>query len=72
MSQNHNAIQFEKTFVVSLALRTDRRDGMILAAALSDIEFECIDGVDGAFIPDQALPQFSASDNPSKPVIGPW
>ncbi|KAK5637081.1 hypothetical protein RRF57_012793 [Xylaria bambusicola] len=68
----NSTLGFEKIFVVSLPSRTDRRDGMSLAAALSDIEFEFIDGVDGASIPDKALPQYSVTDRPSNPTIGAW
>ncbi|KAI0436168.1 hypothetical protein F4803DRAFT_567089 [Xylaria telfairii] len=38
----NNTLGFEKIFVVSLPSRTDRRDGMSLAAALSNIEFEAV------------------------------
>ncbi|KAI8628537.1 hypothetical protein F5Y19DRAFT_465192 [Xylariaceae sp. FL1651] len=69
----HNStLGFEKVFVISLPSRTDRRDGMTLAAALSNIEFEFINGVDGSTIPDQALPQTSTHDRPSDPSVGAW
>ncbi|KAI8945249.1 hypothetical protein F4801DRAFT_568979 [Xylaria longipes] len=68
----NNTLGFEKIFVVSLPSRTDRRDGMSLAAALSNIEFEFIDGVDGSTIPDNALPQTPAHDRPSDPTVGAW
>lgn len=42
--------------MVSLPERTDRRDSMILAAALSNIEFEFIDAVHGENVLDKALP----------------
>ncbi|KAI1112467.1 hypothetical protein F5Y14DRAFT_269421 [Nemania sp. NC0429] len=63
---------FEKIFVVSLPLRTDRRDGMILAAALSDMDIEFIDGVNGSTIPDKALPKTSSHDRPSDATVGAW
>lgn len=56
---------------MSLPSRTDRRDGMSLAAALSNIEFEFVDGVDGSTIPDNALPQATAHDRPSDPTVAP-
>jgi hypothetical protein len=37
--------QFEKIFAISLPERTDRRDGLVLAGAVSDIDIEFIDGV---------------------------
>jgi hypothetical protein len=45
---------------------------MSLAAALSNIEFEFIDGVDGSAIPDTALPQTSTHDRLSKQTVGAW
>ncbi|KAJ2996244.1 hypothetical protein NUW58_g1042 [Xylaria curta] len=68
----NSTLGFEKIFVVSLPSRTDRRDGMTLAAALSNVDFEFIDGVDGSSIPDNALPQTSAHDRPSHPTVGAW
>ncbi|KAI0972727.1 hypothetical protein F4678DRAFT_50007 [Xylaria arbuscula] len=68
----NKTLGFEKIFIVSLPSRTDRRDGMSLSAALSDIEFEFIDGVDGSTVPDKALPQYSPVERPSYPTIGAW
>lgn len=65
-------IQFEKIFVVSLPLRTDRRDSMTLAAALSDIDIEFIDGVNGSTIPDKALPNTFSHDRPGDSTVGAW
>lgn len=45
---------------------------MVLAAALSDIEFEFLDGVDGASVPDKAINQASSSKRPSDPTVGAW
>ncbi|KAI1816981.1 hypothetical protein GGS20DRAFT_575194 [Poronia punctata] len=68
----NTTLGFEKIFVVSLPSRTDRHDGMTLSAALSDIEFEFIDGVDGASIPDSALPVTFAHERLSNPGLGAW
>ncbi|KAI0104273.1 hypothetical protein GGR51DRAFT_522185 [Nemania sp. FL0031] len=68
----NSTLGFEKLFVISLPSRTDRRDGITLAAALSDIEFEFIDGVDAATIPEKALPHTSKHDLLSGPVVGAW
>jgi hypothetical protein len=46
--------QFQKIFVVSLPARTDRRDALTLAASVTNLEFEWIDGVDNVI--DKALP----------------
>lgn len=45
---------------------------MTLAAALSDVEFEFIDGVDGAAIPEKALPHTLEHDRLPDPAIGAW
>ncbi|KAI1195249.1 hypothetical protein F5X97DRAFT_308830 [Nemania serpens] len=68
----NTTLGFEKIFVVSLPLRTDRRDSMILAAALSDIDIEFIDGVNGSTIPDQALPKTFSHDRPGDSAVGAW
>lgn len=49
-------MQFQSVFVINLPSRTDRRDAMTLAAALSGLEVTWIDGVAGADVPDEALP----------------
>ncbi|KAJ8131583.1 hypothetical protein O1611_g2048 [Lasiodiplodia mahajangana] len=63
---------FEKLFVISLPSRSDRRDGLSLAAALSDIELEFIDGVDATSIPEKALPHTSKHSLLSGPAVGAW
>jgi GR25 family glycosyltransferase involved in LPS biosynthesis len=40
--------QFERIFVINLAKRTDKRDGMTLAAAVSGMQVEYIDAVNGS------------------------
>jgi GR25 family glycosyltransferase involved in LPS biosynthesis len=49
-------LQFEKIFVIGLPSRTDRRDGIVLQAALSEMQVEFIDGVLGKDIVDKAVP----------------
>lgn len=39
------SFEFQKILVINLPSRTDYRDSMALAAALSDLEVEFIDGV---------------------------
>lgn len=65
--------QFEKIFVIGRPSRTDRRDGMVLAAALSNLEIEFIDGVEGKDVPDKALLNSQAElKRLADPVIGAW
>ncbi|KAH7303740.1 hypothetical protein B0I35DRAFT_472208 [Stachybotrys elegans] len=49
-------LPFEKIFVVGLPERTDRRDRMVLQAALSNLSIEFIDGPDGKDAADKAIP----------------
>lgn len=41
---------------MSLPERTDHRDALILATAVSNIEVEFVDGVQGNTVPEKALP----------------
>ncbi|TVY47724.1 hypothetical protein LOCC1_G002397 [Lachnellula occidentalis] len=54
----NETLGFEKIFVISLPSRTDRRDGLALAAAVSNIKIDFIDGVKGDEVPDKAIPKF--------------
>lgn len=64
--------QFEKIFVVGLPSRTDRRDGMVLQAALSNMDIEFIDGVAGADVPDKAIPMNKGQKRLRDASIGSW
>ncbi|KAI0901923.1 glycosyltransferase family 25 protein [Annulohypoxylon nitens] len=69
----NNTLGFEKIFVIGRPSRTDRRDGMVLAAALSNIEIEFIDGIDGKDVPDKALLNSQGElKRLADPVIGAW
>ena len=64
--------QFEKIFVIGLPSRTDRRDGMVLSAALTDIEVEFVDGVVGKDVVDKAIPAKAGNNRLPDGVIGCW
>lgn len=51
-----SVLKFLEIFVVGLPERTDRRDGMVLQAALGDIELGFIDAVRDEDVMDKALP----------------
>ncbi|KAI0121173.1 glycosyltransferase family 25 protein [Xylariales sp. AK1849] len=68
----NSTLGFEKIFVVGLPTRTDRRDSMALAAALSNIEIEFIDGLLGETVPDKAIPAGPEYTRLPEPVIGSW
>ncbi|KAF6805488.1 hypothetical protein CSOJ01_09487 [Colletotrichum sojae] len=69
---NNSTLGFEKIFVIGLPSRTDRRDGMLLQAALSDMDLEFIDGVPGGDVPDKAIPKTSEHDRLGNGAIGCW
>ena len=65
-------LQFQKILVVSLPSRSDRRDGMVLNAALSNIQIEFIDGVLGQDVVDKAISTSPDHDRLKDPTIGSW
>ncbi|KAL2189941.1 glycosyltransferase family 25 protein [Thermothelomyces heterothallicus CBS 203.75] len=68
----NSTLGFEHIFVVGLPSRSDRRDNIVLQAALSDIQVEFIDGVLGQDIPDKAIPTSPDHKRPADPVLGCW
>ncbi|KAJ4403986.1 hypothetical protein N0V85_004961 [Neurospora sp. IMI 360204] len=48
--------QFQKIFVINLPERTDRRDAMTLAAALTNLQITWAKGVPGTDVPDTVVP----------------
>lgn len=64
--------KFGKILVVGMPSRTDRRDGIALGAALSNMEIEFIDSTDGTAVPDKALPTMGDHGRLPNPVIGSW
>jgi GR25 family glycosyltransferase involved in LPS biosynthesis len=68
----NNTFGFQKVFVVNLASRTDRRDGMTLQAALSNVDIEFVEGPDGKTIVDKAIPKTSEHNRPSDGILGSW
>ncbi|CAH0017999.1 unnamed protein product [Clonostachys rhizophaga] len=66
------SLGFEKIFVVGLPERTDRRDGIVLQAAFSDLEFEFIDGISGEKVADKAIPKTTEHDRLDNGAIGCW
>jgi GR25 family glycosyltransferase involved in LPS biosynthesis len=49
-------LKFEKIYVVNLPERSDRRDSIILSAALSNIDIEIVDAVRGENVLEKAIP----------------
>lgn len=48
--------QFQKIFILSMPNRSDKRDGLTLAAFVTGLVVEYIDGVDGTAISQKAYP----------------
>ncbi|KAI5456865.1 hypothetical protein BGZ63DRAFT_516478 [Mariannaea sp. PMI_226] len=69
---SNSTFGFEKIFVIGLPERSDRRDRITLQAALSDIEFEFVDGVLGKNVPDKVIPGTSKHDRLDDGSLGCW
>ncbi|KAK5653009.1 hypothetical protein OQA88_9295 [Cercophora sp. LCS_1] len=63
---------FQEVLVLNLPERTDRRDAMTLAAAVTGIDLTWIDGVSGKDVPDKVLPGDSVDKGISKGNKGSW
>ena len=70
--QMNNTLGFEKVYVVNLPERSDKRDAMSLAAALTNITVDYIDGVKGDTIPDKALPHKQEHRPMPANFLGSW
>ncbi|KAM7185921.1 glycosyltransferase family 25 protein [Rhypophila sp. PSN 637] len=68
----NSTLGFEKIFVIGLPTRTDRRDGIILQAAVSNMEIDFIDGVKGDTVPDKAIPIGKDQSRIGNASIGSW
>ncbi|KAK4541577.1 hypothetical protein LTR36_007874 [Oleoguttula mirabilis] len=62
--------QFQKIFVISLPLRTDHRDAVSLAAALTGLQFEFVDGV--TEVSQRALPPGGEQLGLNSGALGNW
>ncbi|KAG0651906.1 hydroxylysine galactosyltransferase 1 [Hyphodiscus hymeniophilus] len=67
----NKTLGFEKIFVISLPERSDRRDSIILSAALSNIDIEIRDAVRGENVPEQIIPNENAGRF-MKAEVGCW
>ncbi|KFG79613.1 hypothetical protein MANI_029708 [Metarhizium anisopliae] len=69
----NSTLGFQDILVVGLPSRTDRRDGMILGAALSGLNINFIDGVKGEDVYEKAIPVPEDRNNHLKgPGLGSW
>jgi len=66
----NSTLGFQKIFVISLPSRTDHRDAMSLAAALTGLDFEFVDGVTD--VSRRALPPGGENLGLSDGALGNW
>ncbi|OJD34676.1 glycosyltransferase family 25 protein [Diplodia corticola] len=66
----NRTLGFQKIFVINLPSRTDHRDSMSLAAALTDMEIEYVDGV--TEVTERALPPGGKEANLNRAALGSW
>ena len=64
--------QFEKVYVLNLPERSDKRDAFSLAASLTNVTVDYIDGVKGDTIVNQSLPNGQEQRTISNPMLGSW
>lgn len=64
------SIQFQKIFVINLPSRTDHRDSMSLAAALTDLRIDYVDGV--TVVDKKSLPPGGKEVNLGSGGLGNW
>ncbi|KND88357.1 hypothetical protein TOPH_06972 [Tolypocladium ophioglossoides CBS 100239] len=69
---NNSTLGFEKILVVGLPSRTDRRDGMTLQAALSNLDIRFVDGVVGSNVLEKAVPKPQNKEHLRGPGLGSW
>lgn len=64
------ATQFEKLFAIIMPSRTDLRDPLQLAAALTDLHIDIVDGVPAP--EEKALPPYREGMGVKGPGVGAW
>ena len=52
----NRTLGFQSIFVISMPFRSDKHDAWSVMTSLFDLDYELIDGVDGATVPAKALP----------------
>ncbi|KYK60566.1 hypothetical protein DCS_01703 [Drechmeria coniospora] len=68
----NSTLGFEKVFVVGLPSRTDRRDGITLAAALGNLQIEFKEGVVASEVAGRAIPKNKEMKYLQGAVLGSW
>ncbi|EXJ96335.1 hypothetical protein A1O1_01461 [Capronia coronata CBS 617.96] len=65
----NETLGFQEIYMISLPLRTDKRDSFALQAAVSGMTYTQMDGVDGHSVPEKALP-YTMNQSPN--AVGCW
>jgi hypothetical protein len=65
-------VQFQKILVLNLPARTERRDAMTLAAAVSDLDVDWVDGWPASHMLESMLPPDSKDKSISPGNKGSW
>lgn len=65
-------LQFGKIFVISLPSRVDRRDAMVLAAAVSGLDIEFVNGVVGGDIDPKTINLVGEGHDLRQSELGIW
>ncbi|KAK0644380.1 hypothetical protein B0T16DRAFT_378419 [Cercophora newfieldiana] len=68
----NGTLGFQEVLVLNLPERTDRRDAMTLAAALSEIDVTWVDGVAGKDVADKVMPDDSFDKGIARGNKGSW
>ncbi|KAK2776131.1 hypothetical protein FQN53_002862 [Emmonsiellopsis sp. PD_33] len=68
----NSTLGFERIYAINLPSRTDRRDGLNLMSALTGIQLDWIDGVDGNAVQEKALPWPASHETIKTANIGSW
>ncbi|KAJ5591697.1 LPS glycosyltransferase [Penicillium hispanicum] len=68
----NTTLGFERVFVISLKDRMDKRDALAVAASLTQIDLEWIDGVKLSDIPDRAYPSGWERDREKPNELAAW
>ncbi|KAI0203563.1 hypothetical protein F4808DRAFT_467003 [Astrocystis sublimbata] len=68
----NQTLGFSKIFAVGLPERTDKRDALALASALTGFRIEFLDGVKGESIPDRAVPPGVDRQSLMETNLGSW
>ncbi|TLD20685.1 hypothetical protein PspLS_08631 [Pyricularia sp. CBS 133598] len=71
-SISNSTLGFQKILVINLPSRTDRRDAISLAAALTNFTVEYIPGIDGSEVQERVLPADSRDKHIKKGNVGSW